>query len=83
MKLSASVVLLAIASSASAFVISPSRAASAVVLSANAKPAKDHDDDLRLTREVIAKFMGDELEPASTATAEKAEKKEVVAAKDE
>lgn len=54
MKFSALALLLA--SSASAFVVVPSRPAFATAL--NAAAAKSKEEDLELTREVIAKFQG-------------------------
>ena len=73
--------ILLLASSASAFtVVRPTKGVSVVTTLQATKAAKDHEEDLALTREVIAKFMdGDDT------TKEEAPKKkeEPVAAKDE
>lgn len=79
MKLS-QILLIAAVSSASAFtVVRPAGVSMTTALQAT-KAAKDHEEDLALTREVIAKFMGDDEKEE-----EKKEEKEPAAkdAKDE
>lgn len=71
------ILLIAAVSSASAFTVVRPAGVSVVALQAT-KAAKDHEEDLALTREVIAKFMGDDNKEE-----EKKEVKEPVAAKDE
>ncbi len=72
--------ILLIASSVSAFtVVRPTMGVSMVAR--QAKAAKDHDEDLAMTREVIAKFM-DDVDGGSEGE-EKKDEKEPVAAKEE
>ncbi|GAX17912.1 hypothetical protein FisN_18Hu118 [Fistulifera solaris] len=78
MKLS-QILLIAAVSSASAFTVVRPAGVSIVSLQAT-KAAKDHEEDLALTREVIAKFMSGDDESKEE---EKKEEKEPVAAQDE
>ena len=78
MKTSAALVLLS-AVSASAFVpVHRPAAQTTMALSAKAKAAKSKEEDLDLTRKVIADFLGDDLGAAEEAPAknEEPEKKE-------
>eukprot|EP00521_Asterionellopsis_glacialis_P001765 CAMPEP_0195263644 /NCGR_PEP_ID=MMETSP0706-20130129/10422_1 /TAXON_ID=33640 /ORGANISM="Asterionellopsis glacialis, Strain CCMP134" /LENGTH=78 /DNA_ID=CAMNT_0040317853 /DNA_START=130 /DNA_END=366 /DNA_ORIENTATION=- len=74
MKFSTAVTLLALPAMASAFapVAQPARRTfglSAIKTGPNGKPAKSAEEDMDLTRQVIAEFMGED-EPAAEADAE-------------